>query len=155
MKCWISPKLTVNYHPRNSFAQLSRQMMRYGMGRAQLAKHHPDAFTIAQLIPAIFVVAVPFGAFLSFLLPQLAVFYAAFLGCYLVALLVTGIGNVHALGLRGAMIMMSALLVIHAGLGIGFIRGLFHPRAREPVQESGPRKHKEDESQREGRVVAH
>jgi len=155
MRCWISPKLTVNYHPRESLGQLFRQMMRYGIGRARLAKHHLDAFTFVQLIPAIFVVAVPIGAFLSFLLPQLALFYAAFLGCYLGALLVTGICNVHALGLRGAMIMMGALVVIHAGLGIGFIRGLFQPRAREPVQESGPRKHKEDESQREGRVVAH
>jgi succinoglycan biosynthesis protein ExoA len=155
MKCWISPKLTVNYHPRNSLGQLFSQMLRYGIGRARLGKRHPDAFTIAQLIPAIFVVTVPFGAFVSFLFPQLAPFYAAFLACYLIALIVAGVRNVHTLGLRGAMIMVGALVMIHAGLGIGFIRGLFQPRAREPVQETAPRKHKEDESQREGRIVAH
>ena len=154
MKCWISPKLTVNYHPRNTLGQLFRQMMRYGIGRARLSKLHPDAFTIAQLIPAIFVVAVPFGAFLSLLLPQLLFFYAAFLACYLVALLITGSGNVPMLGFRAAMIIVGALVVIHTGLGIGFIRGLFQPWAREPVQESGQSKNK-DESQREGRVIAH
>jgi hypothetical protein len=154
MKCWISPKLTVNYHPRNTLGQLFRQMMRYGIGRARLSKLHPDAFTIAQLIPAIFVVAVPFGAFLSLLLPQFLFFYAAFLACYLVALLITGIGNVPMLGFRAAMIIVGALVVIHTGLGIGFIRGLFQPWVREPVQESGQSKHK-DESQREGRVIAH
>jgi succinoglycan biosynthesis protein ExoA len=154
MKCWISPKLTVHYHPRNSLGQLFRQMMRYGIGRARLSKLHPDAFTIAQLIPAIFVVAVPFGAFLSLLLPQFVFFYAAFLACYLVALLITSIGNVPMLGFRAAMIIVGALVVIHTGLGIGFMRGLFQPRMREPVQESGHSKHK-DESQREGRVIAH
>jgi glycosyltransferase involved in cell wall biosynthesis len=153
MKCWISPKLTVNYHPRNTLGQLFKQMMRYGMGRARLAKHHPDAFTVGQLVPAVFVVAVPFGAFLSFLFPQLALFYAAFLVCYLVALFIAGVGSVHALGLRGMMMMVGALMVIHAGLGIGFVRGLFHLRVRKPVQQSRPSGHKEDET--EERVVAH
>ncbi len=154
MKCWISPKLTVIYHPRNSLGQLFRQMMRYGLGRARLAKLHPDAVTFAQLIPAIFVVAVPFGALLSFLFPQLALFYTACLASYLIALLVTGISSVHSLGFQTAMIIVGALIVIHAGLGIGFIKGLFHPRARE-TQESSQSKHEQDKSPREGRVVAH
>jgi glycosyltransferase involved in cell wall biosynthesis len=51
LKSWISPRLAVFYHPRNSLVSLWKQMVRYGRGRYRFITKHPDAITIGQLIP--------------------------------------------------------------------------------------------------------
>src|SRR5690606_14914839 len=58
LACFLDPKLTVKYSPRNSLAGLFRQMYRYGRGRVRFAKKHPGNWGVGSLIPALFVVYV-------------------------------------------------------------------------------------------------
>jgi hypothetical protein len=105
-------------------------MMRYGIGRAKLAKTHADAFTFAQLVPALFVIGVPLGALLSVAFSSLAPVYLAVLGCYVAALVTSAGAAMRSVHFRTALLIPLALIVIHTGLGLGFLKGLFR-RAKQ------------------------
>ncbi len=125
--CYTSKALAVRYEPRRTFGALWRQMVRYGIGRARLYRKHPDSFTIESLIPVGFAAGLPFLVASPWLPGPLRwpVFVAY--GLYLLvasaasALAVRGHGK--GLWTRTAF----AFPVIHAGLGVGYIRGLLGP----------------------------
>jgi glycosyltransferase involved in cell wall biosynthesis len=71
LKAFMSPKLRVHYFPRENLGRLFRQMVRYGRGRYRLVKKYRDAFSLNQLIPAVFVVAL----FLVFFLGIWSMFF--------------------------------------------------------------------------------
>src|SRR5207244_1512553 len=54
MTCFFTPRLQGRYVPRGSLRGLFQQMVRYGRGRYRLLRKHPDTFSIACLLPAIF-----------------------------------------------------------------------------------------------------
>lgn len=125
-KCYTSPTLTVRYYPRESLGELFRQMKRYGMGRHRFLRKHRQAFTINQLIPAVFVAALPLLALSalgnmlsSFWLPLFLIMTSAY--CTYVALVV-----VVAMRLAGRYgwcyfpVLLMIFPAIHCGLGWGF-----------------------------------
>jgi len=54
---WFEPSIRASYTPRPSFAQLARQYYRYGLGRAQTVRRHPDTLSLRQLAAPALVVA--------------------------------------------------------------------------------------------------
>jgi succinoglycan biosynthesis protein ExoA len=125
LRCFLTPKLAVRYHPRSSLAGLFRQMVRYGRGRVRLLRKHPETFSLPCLIPAVFVLGVPAGAAMAWLSPWLALAYAGTLGLY--GLLVALACVMSVVRVRDVSILPWLPLVfvtIHLGAGCGLLREL-------------------------------
>lgn len=126
LKCYTSPLLTVRYYPRENLKGLFRQMTRYGKGRRKFTRKHPEALTLNQLIPAVFVVG------LFFLLSSLVlylfagIYYPLILTAvpyifYLFLLIAAAVRIAARDGLQYAVNYPAIIFVIHFGLGWGFI----------------------------------
>jgi len=125
-KCYTSPMLTVRYYPRETLGELFQQMKRYGMGRHRFLRKHRQAFTINQLIPAVFVAGLPLLAlsalgnmFSSFWLPLFLLMTSAY--CIYAALVVfvpMRLAERH--GWRYFPFLLMIFPAIHCGLGWGF-----------------------------------
>ncbi len=123
LRCFFTPRVRVRYHPRSSLRGLFHQLRRYGQGRVRLLAKHSDTFTVPCFLPALFVVGVIAGAFLSFLAPWLALAYAGAMSLYLLAVLGTSVAlSVKAGDLRLLPWLPLVFLTIHSGAGIGILQ---------------------------------
>lgn len=52
LRCYLSPRLRVNYVPRQTVGGLFHQLARYGRGRVRLLSKHPYQFSVVYLIVA-------------------------------------------------------------------------------------------------------
>lgn len=128
LTCYTSPKLTIQYYPRENLRALWRQMVRYGEGRFRFLRKQPKALTLNQLIPVSFI----WGLLLTITCPL----YGGLLGTsglvagkvlgavyslYFIVLLL----NAFQLSTRNNRTFFLQLpgifFVIHAGLGLGFL----------------------------------
>ncbi len=124
----ISPRLAILYQPRDSVSRLWQQMMRYGRGRYRLIRKHRDAFSVAQIVPAAFVLWIVLGGAAALLSRPFAVAFGLSLAVYATVVLIFSL----ALGFRhGASNFLMAPIVyptIHLGLGAGFLAEALKPR---------------------------
>lgn len=124
-KAVTSPRLSVFYSPRKNVRSLWRQLVRYGQGRFRFMRKHPDATTLAQLIPAAFVAWLAFLGMAAFVLPLAGILL---LGTVFVYLLVTVLFAI-LLGARFGIyhLWLSPVIYacIHLGLGVGFWKEAF------------------------------
>jgi GT2 family glycosyltransferase len=134
LRCFFTPRARVRYHPRSSVVGLCRQMARYGRGRVRLLRKHPDTFTVACFVPAVFVAGLLAGAALAPLAAWLAVTYAACLGLYATAVFAASVAI--AIKNRDWQVLPwlpAVFAAIHCGAGFGLLqellRGLGRPRA--------------------------
>lgn len=125
LKAFISPRLTVYYHPRKSLLGLWRQMVRYGRGRYRLSRKHSDAFSISQIVPAALVLWVLIGAAFAVEFRPFAYVYLTSLGLYGCAILVSSILVGMRNSWREALWAPFVYLTIHGGLGCGFLAEAF------------------------------
>ena len=121
LRSYISPRLTVEYQPRNSIAAFWRQMLRYGRGRFRYLRIHPDAFSLGQVLPALFILWVLLGGVAAFRSKGLGVVYIATVALYFGAVM----GSTFWLAIRNGWRHLFAgpglYLTIHFGLGLGFL----------------------------------
>lgn len=129
LRSYISPRLAVLYEPRSTFRALWRQMMRYGRGRLRLIEKHRDAFSFAQPMPAIFLLWLVIGALGSLISPAFRLVFASSLAIYAGALLYFSIGMALRHGLLHLLLGPPVYLVIHLGLGAGFLAGALDARS--------------------------
>lgn len=123
MSAYTDPRLAVFYEPRSSLASLTRQMLRYGRGRARLIFKHVDCASPAQLAPALLVLWIV-GALLASVSP---IHIAAWLrwtlfapvGLYLISALFSSIVLASKSGGRLFYLAPAIYLAIHLGLGAG------------------------------------
>jgi len=120
-KTYMSPSVAVKYYPRESLAGLFRQVTRYGKGRFQLLKKHPQSFSLSGFAPVIFVIGL-------FSLPVLGLIDRAFWKIYGVAcatyLLIVFLASTKISmreGMRFLRYLPLIYFVIHFGLGWGFL----------------------------------
>jgi succinoglycan biosynthesis protein ExoA len=138
LRCWFTPRVQVNYHPRDSLAGLFRQMLRYGRGRVRLLRKHPDTFSLPGFVPAAFLAGVVIGPLLAGWSSLLGLLYLGVLGVYGATLLLFSL----ALGVRQrdaslVPIFPLVFLAIHAGAGAGvWCELLLGPR--RPPEEAVP-----------------
>lgn len=125
--CFTSPRLTIRYYPRENLKALFRQMIRYGRGRRRFTRKHPQALTMNQLIPALFVVGLGLlfatllvAAATSTLIPLLLV--ASPYVLYLLLLCSEGTKIMMHHGATYALSSAASIVMVHAGLGYGFLR---------------------------------
>ena len=129
MTCYTSPKLTIQYYPRETLGTLWRQMVRYGEGRFRFVRKHPKAMTVNQLIPVGFAV----GLLLALIYPVYDEFFGSIglfvgkvlfagFGLYFIMLLLSSL-KLSARKNWGYLIRLPCIFFcIHAGLGLGFIK---------------------------------
>lgn len=124
-KAFTSLKLAVYYYPRKTLEQLFKQMTRYGMGRARLARKHSETLGPGTLVPPLFVVGLPFlmiaGLQNWFAWVLLILLYGLY-GALVVA------SSAKIASEHGSEHLPRLLLIyptIHAGLGWGFLKEMF------------------------------
>jgi succinoglycan biosynthesis protein ExoA len=123
LRCYTSPKLEVLYSPRSTLAGLFRQMQRYGLGQARLAKRDAANRARGGWIPALFVVAA-----LSMLVGSVFDWRvaSATLLCAVayIAAVYAATRAYCGLNLVRLTRVVAVALTVHAGLGIGWWRGV-------------------------------
>ncbi len=119
-QAYISPRFKVLYYPRKNFYQLTKQMFRYGKGRAKFTGKHRKGFQ-AELCVPICVLLLALGV-LSLALHEttLELFFILVMLGYGITLL-TFLGSlqkkIHSL------LAPICLLTIHVGLAVGLLTG--------------------------------
>lgn len=122
-KSFFTPKIAVQYYPRDSFKGLFKQLKRYGEGRARFLFKHPEALNIDALKPVLLVLGVFLGWFTVFINEYL--FYAYIL----VTLSYFGLLLFFSIKLRTnesfpfIFKIFTALFITHISLGFGQIAG--------------------------------
>lgn len=157
-RAFTSMRLAVYYYPRETARSLLRQMKRYGIGRARLARKHPATLSLAAITPALFLLGV---LLLSALAPfSRAAFMglAACLGLYLVLIAGFSLATAARHGLRLLPVLPLIYAVIHAGLGFGFLQGIIVRAAPPPdpvASQNARSRHDPSRRQRRARPGGH
>ncbi len=120
LRSFWSARLAVQYSPRTSLGGLWKQLVRYGRGRFRFARRHPEALTLAQLVPAAFVAWVIAGGVASFASPLAAKIYTGSLAVYAAIVLLSSMALGLRHGLRHLFAAPFVYLTIHGGLGTGY-----------------------------------
>jgi succinoglycan biosynthesis protein ExoA len=132
LRCYFTPELRVGYHPRSSLNGLFRQLVRYGRGRYRLLRKHPDTFSLASLVPLVFVIGLALGPVLAWCSTPLALCYGASLLGYALTVALASL----AIALRrrepGLLVWLPIVFAtIHLGAGTGIlIEAVAGPRRR-------------------------
>ena len=136
IKGYISPRLRIDYQPRDSFRALLRQMMRYGRGRFRLARKHPGARSLGQLVPALFVTAPVLLALLAPWTHWAGWLLALGAAAYIALSLSVSISIAARKGLRYLKYLPFVYPIIHSGLGLGFMAEACRLGERRPASAS-------------------
>jgi len=120
MRSYSSPAIAVHYRPRTSLGGLFKQLVRYGRGRYRFIRKHPSAFSISQLIPALFLAGLVVGGTLSFFLTPVRYVYFGGLALYALAILSFSVLLGVRCGWRHFFVAPMVYLTIHVALGAGF-----------------------------------
>jgi succinoglycan biosynthesis protein ExoA len=134
LTCYFTPAIAIGYQPRRTLTGLAYQMMRYGRGRARLARKDPATLTGPSLVPPLWLVWLVAGGVTSLFSLTSALVFAATISLYLTVLLAE---SARVAWLRPGVSLRRLPLVfaaIHAGFGWGYLRetvsGLIMPPAR-------------------------
>lgn len=130
-RCFFTPKLTIVYHPRTSLCGLTKQLVRYGTGRARLAKKHPASLTLPALVPPLWLVWLVIGLVLSLTVRYFAWLYAASIILYASMILGGSVWLGRGMAPCVALRIPGVLLGIHFGFGWGFLRESLRKRQIE------------------------
>jgi succinoglycan biosynthesis protein ExoA len=118
---YISPRLEIRYQPRASLGALWRQMVRYGRGRFRLIQKHHDAFSISQLVPAVFLLWLVVGVIASLVSRPLSLVFGVPLAIYVAVVLYFSLGMGRRHGVAYLLVGPLIYPAIHLGLGAGFL----------------------------------
>jgi GT2 family glycosyltransferase len=129
-KTYMSPQLTIKYYPRADLKGLFKQMMRYGEGRFNLIRKHPDAFKIETIAPALFVTGIslilPIGFFKIFLnsspVDYIIFFWVLIYGLYFLIILLVSIHLSLTNDLTFIFHLPRIFFTIHYASGWGFLK---------------------------------
>lgn len=120
VRAWLCPEAVVYYAARTSLAGLWGQMVRYGRGRARLARKHADARSGAQYIPALWLASLPVALALAAVGHGMWHWLGGLsLGLYLGVVLLYSMGLGLRHGWRDLLMAPGVFLTVHVGLGVG------------------------------------
>lgn len=125
LKSYTDPNLAVLYRPRETVGGLLKQMMRYGRGRHRLVNKHPDRFSVAQMVPVMFVAWLILGGIASLFSPAARCAYGISLGVYITTALAFSGMLARRFGIGHLFLGPIVYVCIHFGLGAGYLLELF------------------------------
>lgn len=134
----FDPALVIDWHCRQSVADLFGQYRRYGRAKVAVAAMHPDSVRPRHLLPPAFVAYAAAAAVLAPRAPRWAI---SMLAPYLLALAAASARTAHEVdGLDARLRVAPAFLAMHLGWGLGFWSGLLDAaRGRVRIASQGPR----------------
>ena len=130
LRSYISPRLTIQYWPRNTLSSLWKQMVRYGRGRYRFACIHREALSVAQVIPAFFIVWVIFSGLATLGSRFFASIFMSTLGAYAAVVIASSVWLGIRNGWRHLFTAPVVYPVVHFGLGFGFLVEAVQPARR-------------------------
>jgi succinoglycan biosynthesis protein ExoA len=126
LNCFFTPRIAVSYFPRNNLPGLFRQLFRYGRGRMQLLKKHPETFSPGGFIPGALVAWILLGWLPALAWKPWLILYASSLFAYLLLVISATIGVSSAANKwRLVLIIPLIFLTVHISSGMGIWCGLF------------------------------
>jgi GT2 family glycosyltransferase len=125
-KILYTPKTKVYHFKRDSVRSLWRQMYRYGIARAKIVKKHPDTLRFFHLLGPGFIL----GGVLVVLLTVLGMFPLWVIPSLIVAYILMSLVSTLQITRKPSVVVSSVLfyLLIHAGYGVGFLRGIVYSK---------------------------
>jgi len=120
MLSYTSERLSVAYEARTSFRGLWKQLSRYGQGRRRLVRKHPDAGSLAQLIPALFVLGIVLTIAAASAVPATRWLAAAGAASYLLAIVCASAAIGYREGFFVGVVSPIVFSIIHLSLGFGW-----------------------------------
>ncbi|MCB0768332.1 MAG: glycosyltransferase, partial [Flavobacteriales bacterium] len=111
------------YYVRASYARLFEQYEQYGFWKVYVNRKHRTVTTVRQLVPALWVAFVLAGLSLSGLSTSIAIGFGLGVLAYLFVALRSAIRAAPEVADRSG--VFQAFLVLHAGYGIGYLRGIW------------------------------
>ena len=125
-KILYTPETKVYHFKRNTVRSLFRQMYRYGIARVKMAKKHPDTLHIFHLLGPCFIIGIVLFVILT-LLKLIPIWFIPLLALvYIIVSLVSSLQITKKLS--SVISSVFFYFIIHAGYGLGFIRGLFYDK---------------------------
>ncbi|MEO5935944.1 MAG: glycosyltransferase, partial [Terriglobales bacterium] len=115
-----SPRIAVHYSPRKDLSSLWKQLVRYGRGRHRFMRKHAQAITVAQLVPAAFVLWLAGLGVGGWFWPPAMWALAGTLLIYGSVTLAFAIRLSFRYGWRHLFFSPAVYACIHLGLGMGF-----------------------------------
>jgi len=127
-KIYFNPAIRSHYYSRQTWAHLWRQYHRYGRGKIQTLKQHPQSLQPRQVVAPLFVLGLVTG-------PMLGWFSRVFLWLYVsVILLYIVLGSVFALRAAhhheenmAVWRVLMVFVIMHISWGLGFWREIIRP----------------------------
>jgi succinoglycan biosynthesis protein ExoA len=133
LRCFLTPRVKVHYHPRASLAGLFGQLARYGRGRVRLLRKHPDTFSVACFVPGAFLLGLLLGPLLGLVSSWLLLVYTGVVGLYALAVTVACLGCAAGRRDRALLPWLPLVFVtIHLGAGWGIVTELLAGRRHLP-----------------------
>ena len=113
---WLDPRLVVDYRPRPTLRALAKQYFRYGPGRLQTIRKHPETLKARQLAAPLIVVGLVTGVGLALLATP---WFWVVPGAYVAGVLAAGLASGGPL--RQRLVTGAALATMHVSWGSGFL----------------------------------
>jgi succinoglycan biosynthesis protein ExoA len=129
LRCRLIPKLTVKYEPRKTLGGLYRQLYRYGRGRVQLARKHPETIALRTLAPAVLILGTSLGLLICAAMPVLWPYYLSVIAVYVTSTIVESI-RMAAVSNDARLIPLLPVVfwTIHFASGVGLLREMVSRR---------------------------
>ncbi len=120
-KIYCTPKLKIQYFPRDTFAKLFEQYEQFGYWKFAFYQKHRQILSVLQVLPFLFVLGNVMMVILSFI-PFLRDLYAGCLALYILLDAVFSITNKKANSLKLKGLLFVTHIIMHVSYGIGGIR---------------------------------
>lgn len=127
-----TPRAAVHYTPRKNLSALWKQLVRYGRGRYRFMRKHPQASSVAQLVPAAFVLWLVTLGLAAWFSSGAAWALGGTLLLYGAVTLGFAIRLSFRYGWQYLFISPAVYACIHGGLGMGFWREALGGRKPQP-----------------------
>lgn len=134
LTCFFTPAIAVEYQPRSTLRGLAYQMMRYGRGRARLARKHPKTVSAPSLVPPLWLLWLVAGAVGSLFSILFAVAFLASVAAYGLLVVTESVRVRHAEPGVSLARLPLVFATIHLGFGWGYLRETAAGLRLMPVQ---------------------
>jgi cellulose synthase/poly-beta-1,6-N-acetylglucosamine synthase-like glycosyltransferase len=122
LRLLFDPRIVIHWHCRQSIPDLYRQYERYGRGKVDVARIHPESMRARHMVPPALVVYVAVAGLLSVRRPAR---WLALMAPYELAVVVASLRTGRQLDTFGDRARLPfAFMAMHLGWGVGFCSGV-------------------------------
>ena len=122
LRLLFDPRIVIHWHCRQSIPDLYRQYERYGRGKVDVARIHPESMRARHMVPPALVVYVAIAGLLSLRRPSR---WLALMAPYELGVVAASLRTGRQLDTFGDRARLPfAFMAMHLGWGVGFCSGV-------------------------------